>query len=225
MPSREPLILVVEDDASVRSLLTDVLEGEGYEVVAQANAKNLNRTLRRLSPDLAILDVGLPDGPDGYTVARALRRHSLAPILFLTGRDSVADRLAGFDAGGDDYLVKPFAVEELSVRVRALLRRALRQGRPAVKVADLVVDDAKRTITRGGKELQLTPREYRLLVALAARAGQPVTKVELLAEVWGDANHDPNVVEAHMSGLRRKLEAEGPRLVHTLRGVGYVLRA
>jgi two-component system OmpR family response regulator len=158
-------------------------------------------------------------------MARLLRRTSGLPILFLTAADSVDDRLAGFQAGADDYLVKPFSMAELLARVQALLRRSGRLSSASWHVGDLVVDDAARMVVRAGVPLELTRTEYDLLTVLVQQIGTVLSKTQLLTQVWGFDAYDTNLVEVHMSALRRKLEAAGPRLVHTVRGAGYVLRA
>ncbi|WP_232806985.1 response regulator transcription factor [Geodermatophilus chilensis] len=218
-------MLVVEDDAVIRSALEVALRGAGYELRAEPDGAGLERAAREFRPDLAVLDVRLPVGPDGYTMARLLRRTSGLPILFLTAADSVDDRLAGFQAGADDYLVKPFSMAELLARVQALLRRSGRLSSASWHVGDLVVDDAARMVVRAGVPLELTRTEYDLLTVLVQQIGTVLSKTQLLTQVWGFDAYDTNLVEVHMSALRRKLEAAGPRLVHTVRGAGYVLRA
>jgi len=220
-----PRVLVVEDDAVIRSALEVALRGEGYELRAEPDGVRLEQVAREFRPDLAVLDVRLPVGPDGYTMARLLRRASGLPILFLTAADSVDDRLAGFQAGADDYLVKPFSMAELLARVQALLRRSGRLASASWHVGDLVVDDAARMVVRAGMPLELTRTEYDLLAVLVQQVGKVLSKTQLLTQVWGFDAYDTNLVEVHMSALRRKLEAAGPRLVHTVRGAGYVLRA
>ncbi len=224
MARQKPRILVVEDDRPIRSALEVALRGEDYDVEARPDARGIAEAAERYRPDLAILDVRLPDGPDGYTAARLLRSGSDMPILFLTAADGVDDRLAGFEAGGDDYLAKPFSMAELLARARALLRRAGRLSSAARQVADLVIDDGARTVVRNTAVLDLTRTEYDLLSVLAQHPGQVLSKVQLLTQVWGFDAYDANLVEVHMSSLRRKLEAHGPRLIQTVRGVGYVLR-
>lgn len=219
-----PRVLVVEDDPSIRLPLTVELKNEGYEVDAQADGSLIDDVVRRFRPDLAVLDVRLPVGPDGYTIARLLRANDDVPVLFLTAAHSVNERLAGFDVGADDYMVKPFSMAELLARARAVLRRAGRLTPAVCQVADLVVNDGARTVTRDGIRLELTPTEYDLLSALAHRPGKVVSKTDLLSQVWGFDAYDVNVVEVHMSALRQKLEAHGPRLIHTRRGAGYELR-
>ncbi|MGH9269142.1 MAG: response regulator transcription factor [Acidimicrobiales bacterium] len=221
----KPRVLVVEDDQPIRSAVEVALRAEGYEVRTEPDGTAINDVAATFRPDLAILDVRLPAGPDGYGLARELRRASTMPLLFLTAADSLSDRLAGFDAGADDYLVKPFSMAELLARTQALLRRAGRLTSAVWPVGDLVVDEGARTVVRAGQPVELTRTEYELLAVLAQHPGQVLTKVQLLTHVWGFEAYDTNLVEAHTSALRRKLEAHGPRLVHTVRGVGYVLRA
>lgn len=208
----------------MREALEVALSREGYEVRAQATGQNLSETLQRFRPDLAILDIRLPSGPDGLSLARRIRVESDVPILFLTAAGELDERLAGFNAGGDDYLVKPFSMAELLVRVRALLRRAGRLISASWNLADLVVDEAARMVTRGDTSVELTPTEFDLLCALARNRGQVVPKRRLLTMVWGFDSYDPNLVQVHVSSLRRKLEEHGPRIIHTVHGVGYVLR-
>ncbi len=225
MPTQPPRVLVVEDDPPIRSALDVALRGEGYQVLTLPDGRELTSTTDEFKPDLAVLDVRIADGPDGYTLARSLRRGSTLPILFLTAADAVEDRLAGFDAGGDDYLIKPFSMAELLARVRSLLKRAGRLESASWQVGDLVVDDAARSVVRGGVTLELTRSEYDLLAVLVRHVGKVLSKTQLLTQVWGFDAYDTNLVEVHMSALRRKLEQAGPRIVHTVRGAGYVLRA
>ena len=218
-------MLVVEDDHPIRSALDVALRGEGYAVLALPDGSRLRAQVDEFRPDLALLDVRLGEGPDGYEMAGNLRRQSTMPILFLTAADAVEDRLAGFEAGGDDYLVKPFSMAELLARVKALLKRSGRLSSASYNVGDLVVDEDARTAVRGGAPLELTRTEFELLVVLVRHVGKVLSKTQLLTQVWGFDAYDANLVEVHMSALRRKLEVDGPRIVHTVRGAGYVLRA
>ena len=216
---------MVEDDDPIRSALDVSLRGDGYEVRAEPDGLRLQEVADVFRPDLAVLDVRLPAGPDGYGMARTLRSSSDLPLLFLTAADGLDDRLAGFEAGADDYMVKPFSMAELLARVQALLRRTGRLASAVRQVGDLVIDEGARVVMRGGHKLDLTRTEYELLSMLAQRPGQVLSKVQLLTQVWGFEAYDTNLVEVHLSALRRKLEAHGARAVHTVRGVGYVLRS
>jgi DNA-binding response OmpR family regulator len=225
MLAQRPRVLVVEDETAIRTTLEVALRGEGYEVRAEADGLTLRDVVDGFRPDLAVLDVRLPVGPDGYSMAKTLRTSSDLPLLFLTAADAVEDRLAGFDAGADDYLIKPFSMAEFLARTQALLRRAGRLTSSAWQVGDLVVDDGARSVSRTGVQLELTRTEYDLLSMLAQHVGRVLSKTQLLTSVWGFDAYDANLVEVHMSALRRKLETRGPRLIHTVRGAGYVLRA
>jgi two-component system OmpR family response regulator len=217
-------VLVVEDDTSIRHALEASLRGEGYEVRAHGDGTGVRELASTFLPDLAILDVRLPTGPDGFAIARSLRAVDDVAVLFLTAADSLGDRLAGFQAGGDDYLVKPFSMAELLARAQALLRRSGRLRSSVWQIDDMVVDDASRRVMRGGAVLDLTKTEYDLLSVLVQHRGQVLSKLQLLTQVWGFEAYATNVVEVHMSSLRRKIEAHGSRLVHTVRSVGYTLR-
>lgn len=216
-------VLVVEDDSSIRHALDVALRAQGYQVQAEPDA-TMVREWGAFLPDLAILDVRLPCGPDGYAAARTLRAAGDIAVLFLTAADTLEDRLTGFRAGGDDYLVKPFSMAELLARTQALLRRTGRISSPVWQVDDLVVDESARQALRNGSPLELTKTEYDLLSTLGRHRGQVLSKNQLLSQVWGFDTYDPNLVEVHVSSLRRKLEANGPRLIHTVRSVGYTLR-
>ncbi len=215
-------VLVVEDDETLRRSVDIALRRAGYTVRAEPDGIAVEEVVKEFQPDLAILDVRLPTGPDGYAIARSLRREHDMPILFLTAADNRRSRLDGFEAGGDDYVIKPYDTEELLARVAALLRRAGRRG--AGRVGDLVVDESTRTVTRNSKEIALTHTEYELLLVLMQHPRQILSKDQLLTAVWGFDAWDTNLVEVHLSSLRRKLEAHGPRLIHTQRGSGYILR-
>lgn len=224
MGNAPPRLLVVEDDAAVRDALVASLRAEGYEVLARPDGADLDQHMLAFRPDLVVLDVRLPTGPDGLALGRRLRTDGDVPLIYLTAADSLDDRLSGFAVGADDYLTKPFSVAELLVRVRALLRRSGRLASDTWQVGDLLVDEGARIVLRDGHEVELTRTEFDLLVALGKQRGRAVSKEHLLAAVWQFDSYDPNLVEVHVSALRRKLEALGPRLVHTVRSVGYVLR-
>jgi two-component system response regulator MprA len=217
-----PELLVVDDDAPIRRMLERTLTAEGFGVTVAADGGYALAAVERSLPDLVILDVAMP-GVDGLGVAHRLRVKGLSvPILFLTARDSIQDTVAGLDAGGDDYLVKPFAVPELLARVRALLRRGREPG-SVIAHRDLSLDPAARRVTRGRLEIELTGRETALLELLLRNAGVVVTRFQALEAVWADGDAGPNVVDRYVAYLRRKLGE--PPLIDTVRGVGFrVLR-
>ena len=216
-------VLLVEDEIAVRDAVTTALAGAGYLARGVPDGSRLREVADSFRPDLAILDIMLP-GADGLSLARQLRAGDDLPILFLTARDDLSDRLAGFAAGADDYLVKPFALTELLARVHALLRRSGRLRSATTQAGDLVLDEAAKAAWRASQPLDLTPTEFQLLGYLLARRGRTVSKAELLTQVWGYGAYDPNLVEVRVSSLRRKLEALGPRIIHTARGYGYTVR-
>jgi two-component system response regulator MprA len=215
-----------EDDADLRSVLTRALRAEGFEVRATMTGHEAVEAFSSTPPDLLVLDIGLPDA-DGRDVCQALRAHGVsAPVVFLTARDALPDRLSGFHAGGDDYLTKPFALTELVVRVRALLRRAGVED-AAVELADgLRLDPAAHAVRAGEQSAALTPTEFRILAALAARPGAVVRRGELTAAAWPDgAIVHANTLDAYIGRLRRKLTTvSSTRAIETIRGVGYSLR-
>lgn len=217
-------VLLVEDDSLVREVLAAALEGAGYEVQAEVDGNRVERAVSSFMPDIALLDLHLGRGVDGITVARRLRATKEIPFVFLTAAGGIDDVLAGFDVGGDDYVVKPFAMAELLVRMQAVLRRWGRVGRSVLKIGDLVVDMEAHSVGRAGSMIDLTHREFSLLATLAQHPGIVLSKVQLLTQVWGFEHYDLNLVEVHVCALRRKLEDRGPRMIHTVRGVGYVLR-
>jgi len=224
MRDAPPRVLLVEDETAIRDAVATALAQAGYVPRAEADGTRLRAVADSFRPDLAILDIMLPAGPDGLALARMLRDRADLPILFLTARDGLDDRLAGFTAGADDYLVKPFALTELLARVHALLRRSGRLTSVTVQAGGLVLDEAANAAWRDGRALDLTPTELRLLSYLLARRGRTVSKAELLTQVWGYGSYDPNLVEVRVGSLRRKLEAAGPRILHTVHGYGYTLR-
>jgi len=215
--------LFVEDDEAVRNALAIELRAAGYLVQAEVDGSSLEEIAESFRPDIAILDVLLP-GRSGFDLARELRNKSDLPILFLTARDSVSSRLAGFSAGGDDYVIKPVVIEELLARLRALLRRSGRLEADVLEVGDLILDEPARVVKRGALTLELTPIEFQLLGFLMRNRGVVLSRLQIMSQVWGYEEHDPNLVPVHMGNLRRKLEVAGPRLIHTVRGHGYVLR-
>jgi DNA-binding response OmpR family regulator len=216
--------LVVEDDCVVRDAIGIAFRGEGFDVLAEPNGSAIAELLDKFRPDLAIIDVRLPVGPDGYTMAATVRDAGDVPVLMLTAADRVEDRLRGFRAGADDYLGKPFVMAELVARCQALLRRAGRRAESTTTLGDLMVDHKTRCVTYAGEPIDLTRTEFDLLSVLLRHQGQILSKQQLLVHIWGFDAFDPNVVEVHVSALRRKLEAHGPRVVDTVRSVGYIIR-
>jgi two-component system OmpR family response regulator len=216
-------ILVIEDAEAIRAAVTAGLTERGFQVLGRPDGRELEHDLVRFRPDLLVLDVMLP-GRDGFALLEVARRTSTAGVLMLTARDGVTDRLRGLTGGADDYLAKPFVLAELVARVEAVLRR-LGRTPSTVQVGDLVVDADSGVVLHAGQPVDLTATELRLLEYLAAQRGRVVSKTQILTAVWGYEDYDPNLVEVHVSALRKKLEAHGPRLVHTVRGLGYVLRA
>ncbi len=217
-------VLLVEDDPLVREVLASALTGAGYDVRAEADGSGVERAVANFLPDIALLDLHLGGGVNGITVARRIRATRELPFLFITGATTIEDVLSGFEVGGDDYVIKPFAMAELLVRMKAVLRRWGRVGRSVLTVGDLAVDLEAHRAVRNGEVVELTHREFSLLATLARHPGVVLSKVQLLTQVWGFEHYDLNLVEVHISALRRKLEEQGPRLIHTVRGVGYVLR-
>jgi DNA-binding response OmpR family regulator len=215
-------ILVVEDSNAIRLPVVMALSAHGFALASAVDGSDLEKLLLSFAPDLVILDVMLP-GRDGFELLRVVRRTSTAAVLMLTARDSLADRLHGLTGGADDYVIKPFAMAELVARIHAVLRRS-RPGGSSISIGDLVINDDATLVQRGGDSLDLTDTERRLLGYLAAHHDKVVSKTQILTAVWGYDGFDENVVEVHVSSLRRKLEAGGrSRLVHTVRGRGYLL--
>ena len=227
MTARDPLVLVVDDEATVRQALERALRLEGFAVATAAGGVEALDAIGRMPPSAVVLDVTMPD-LDGVTVVRRLRAEGVdVPVCILSARDEVADRVAGLEAGADDYLVKPFALEELSARLNALLRRRGANGAGPYVVGDVVVDARRHVATRSGRELDLTRREFELLETFTRHPGQVLSREQLLEMVWGYATSvETNVVDVFVGYLRRKLEGGGEaRVLHTVRGVGWALRA
>src|SRR3954469_18713629 len=222
-------VLVVDDDPQLREALSRALTLDGYAVTTANNGAQALDSVSRQRPDLMVLDVMMPY-VGGLDVCRTLReRRDRLPILVLTARDEVGDRVAGLDAGADDYLTKPFALDELRARLRALLRRTTPEddSAAALRYEDLVLDPMARTVHRGDRPIDLTRTEYALLELLMRNAGRPLQRDVIMDRVWGwESEPTSNSLEVFVGYLRRKTEADGePRLIHTVRGVGYVLRA
>ena len=224
MSSAPARILVVEDDSGIRNLLSAALGREGYEVEAIGDGLKAEEVHDRFQPDLAILDVRLGEGPDGFTVARRLRTRSDLALVFLTDQTEVTDRLTGFETGADDYIPKPFVLAELLARVKALLRRSGRTTSSVFEVGSLKIDEAGRQVYFNGDAVTLTRIEFELLATLARQPGRVASKNQLLTKVWGFDGYDQNLVEVHVSSLRKKLGSDAAKMVQTVRGVGYVLR-
>ena len=218
-------ILVIEDEVKIADFLRRGLSYEGYEVdIAHDGDVGLAKALGDL-PDLVVLDIMLP-GMDGIELCRRLRAESDVPILMLTAKDAVPDRVVGLDSGADDYLVKPFAFDELLARIRALLRRRQPVEQQVLRFADLALNQATRRVTRGERPIELTAKEYDLLELFMRHPRQVLTRDIIYERIWGyDFGGESNIIEVYVRYLRAKLEAGGePRLIHTVRGVGYVLR-
>jgi DNA-binding response OmpR family regulator len=222
----EPLVLVVDDEASVREALERALRLEGFAVATAAGGTEALALVERRSPAVVVLDVTMPD-LDGVSVVKRLRADGFdLPICILSARDEVDDRVAGLQAGADDYLIKPFALAELAARLHALLRRGAPNGPSSITAGDIVVDAARHRVKRGGRDLELTRREFELMGAFVRHSGQVLSREQLLRQVWGyPTDVETNVVDVFVGYLRRKLEAAGePRVLHTVRGVGWALR-
>jgi DNA-binding response OmpR family regulator len=221
-------VLVVEDELKVANALREGLEGERYDVVVERTGEDAFFRMTTETFDLILLDLGLP-GRDGLQILTALRGKGVkTPVLVLTARDALQDRVAGLDSGADDYLVKPFAFAELLARIRALMRRGRGAESPRLAVGDLMMDLITRKVTRGGQPVELTVREFELLEYLMRYEGQVVSRETLARDVWKEtARTTPldNVIDVHIARLRRKVDLDRPvRLIHTIRGVGFMLR-
>lgn len=213
---------MIEDSEVIRHSVVAALRSQGHRVKGLPDGRDLEPALNQLQPEVIILDVMLPGGRDGFELLAVIRRQSRAGVIMLTARDEVENRVRGLAEGADDYLSKPFAMVELTARVVALLRRTGNRG-ATVAVGDLEVSDNGARVTRHGVLIDLTETERKLLVQLARVPDRVVSKTQLLTAVWGYDGYDENIVEVHISSLRRRLELHGPRLIHTLRGRGYRL--
>jgi len=218
-------VLLVEDDPLTREVLSAALVGTGFEVHAEPDGSRVERAAATFRPDIALIDMRLGDGVDGITVARRLKGTDDFPLLFLTSASAIEDVLAAYDVGGDDYIVKPFVMAELVARMRAVLRRTGREGRSVFELGDLRIDADAHSVVRSGQAIELTHREFALLIEMCRHPGMVLSKLQLLTNVWGFEQYDLNVVEVHVSALRRKLEEHGPRVIHTVRNAGYVFRS
>jgi two-component system OmpR family response regulator len=225
-------LLVVDDEANIRALLSAALRLTGFDVRVAADGREALAAAAEFEPDLVVLDVMLPD-LDGFEVAQRLRASDQpVPVLFLTARDAVDDRISGLAVGGDDYVTKPFSLEEVVLRIRAILRRSATAktastGRPrrVLRYADLQLDEEAHEVRRAGKLVDLSPTEFNLLRYLLSNAGRVVSKAQILERVWHyDFGGDGRIVESYVYYLRRKIDKSGPPLLHTVRGVGYALR-
>jgi DNA-binding response OmpR family regulator len=218
-------ILVVDDDPRMARLLERTFREEGHQVIVSRDGREGFEIARAASFDVIVLDVMLP-GIDGMTIARRLREaRNQTPVLMLTARDATSDIVRGLDSGADDYLVKPFSIDVLLARVRSVSRRGAIPQPPYLRVADLTLDPASRSVTRGRELLNLTPREYALLHLLMRNAGRAVSRDTILESVWGfETDVTENTVEVFVRALRMKIDTRDPKLIHTVRGFGYMLR-
>lgn len=224
----EARLLVVDDEPNIVELLSASLRFVGFEVHTATNGTTALAQAAELDPDLVVLDVMMP-GLDGFEVVRRMRQDGLRmPVLFLTARDAVEDRISGLTLGGDDYVTKPFALGEVVARIRALLRRAGVAGESdsqRIVFADLELDEDAHEVFKAGRPVELSPTEFKLLRYLMSNSGRVLSKAQILDHVWHyDFGGEATVVESYISYLRRKVDTTEPRLLHTVRGVGYVLR-
>jgi len=223
----EARLLVADDEPTILELLAGSLRFAGFEVLTAASGAEALRVAATVRPDLILLDVMMPDG-DGFEVVRRIRAVGpRVPVIFLTARCGVHERVAGLTLGGDDYVTKPFSLDEVLARIRAVLRRS--SGAPEtgsrLAVADLELDEDSHEVWRGGSVVALSPNEFKLLRYLMINAGRVLSKAQILDHVWEYSfNGDGNVVESYICYLRRKVDHGEPRLIHTIRGIGYVLR-
>jgi two-component system OmpR family response regulator len=226
-PADTARVLVVDDEAYITDLIATALRYEGFEVASAANGRDALALVESFRPDLIVLDIMLPDF-DGFEVQRRLTdRGRPAPVLFLTARDSTEDKVRGLTVGGDDYVTKPFSLEELIARIRAILRRARGAGSDSerLRFADLEMDEDTHEVRRGGQAVELTATEFNLLRFMLANPRRVLSKGQILDHVWHyDFDGDSSIVETYISYLRKKVDGQEPPLIHTVRGVGYVLR-
>jgi two-component system OmpR family response regulator len=219
-------LLLVDDEDNLRSMLEAALRYEEFDVETASNGRDALGAVALKPPDVVVLDVMLPD-LDGFEVCRRLRNDGVRiPVLFLTARDTLDDKVRGLTLGGDDYLVKPFSLEELVARIRAVLRRSgLMRAGAVLRCADLELDDEAHVVRRAGREIPLSPTEYNLLRFLLANQGRVLSKPQILDHVWQyDFGGDGGVVETYIGYLRKKIDSSEPRLIQTIRGFGYALR-
>ena len=226
----EARLLVVDDEPNIRELLSASLRYAGFEVATAADGQQALELAESFRPDLLVLDVMMP-GLDGFGVVRRLRQSGRrTPVVFLTARDAAEDKVSGLTLGGDDYVTKPFSLDEVIARIRAVLRRTTGAQQaaaeaPRLTFADIELDEESHEVIKAGTLISLSPTEFKLLRYLMANAGRVLSKAQILDHVWKyDFRGDDNIVESYISYLRRKVDNVQPRLIHTLRGVGYVLR-
>jgi len=225
--ARTHRVLVVDDEPNIADVISMALRYQGFTVQAADDGKSALRAVAKFKPHLMVLDIMLPD-MDGFEVARRLgAQRADVPIIFLTARDATEDKIRGLTLGGDDYVTKPFSVEEILARIRTILRRVglAQDNGNHLSFADLELDDDTREVTRSGQLIELTDTEYRLLRYLMLHPRHVLTRAQILDHVWEyDFGGDARVLETYVSYLRKKLESHGPRVIHTVRGVGYALR-
>ncbi|MCB2411938.1 response regulator transcription factor [Demequina sp. TTPB684] len=220
-------ILVIDDEDNLRTMLVAALKFEGYQVAQAPEGRTGLRAAKELRPDLIVLDVMMPE-LDGFGMLKRLRESGdRTPVIFLTAKDTTADAVAGLGLGADDYLAKPFALEELVARVESVMRRvdASATASSVMTLADLTLDDVAHEVTRNGREIHLSPTEYKLLAFLMANTGRVMSRGQLLTNVWGySPEDDPSVVETYIGYVRKKVDCSEPKLIHTVRGVGYTMK-
>ncbi len=220
-------ILVVDDEDNLRTMLAAALKFEGFDVEQAADGREGLKAVKEHRPDLVVLDVMMPE-LDGFGVLKRMREAGdRTPVIFLTARDSSGDTVQGLGLGADDYLAKPFALEELVARVEAVLRRigGSAEAADVLTLADLTIDDVAHRVTRGSTEIHLSPTEYKLVSFLVQNTGRVMSRGQLLSNVWGySPDDDPSVVETYIGYVRKKVDAFEPKLIHTIRGVGYTMR-